>query len=97
MQPIHELLNRIRWDPHFGNARFEIGYYDRVREAVIRVPLAQVHFPSGTHGPFELVDEDGLTHSIPLHRVRDVYRNGELIWSRQSPGGRKKPHGQDRS
>jgi uncharacterized protein (UPF0248 family) len=32
---------------------------------------------------FEVVDEEGVAHSIPLHRVREVYRNGELIWHRQ--------------
>jgi len=29
MIPIHELLARIRWDPEFGAARFEIAYFDR--------------------------------------------------------------------
>ena len=35
MTPIHELLNRIRWDPEFGRGRFEIGFFDR-HEGVIR-------------------------------------------------------------
>ena len=30
MMPIHELLSRIRRDEAFGQAEFEIGYYDRL-------------------------------------------------------------------
>ncbi|MFW5774687.1 MAG: RNA repair domain-containing protein, partial [Chitinivibrionales bacterium] len=29
MVPIHQLLSRIRWDPGFGDASFEIVYEDR--------------------------------------------------------------------
>jgi len=28
MISIHELLNRIRWDPEFAKGNFELGYYD---------------------------------------------------------------------
>jgi uncharacterized protein (UPF0248 family) len=30
-----------------------------------------------------MVDEDGVTRGIPLHRVREVWRDGELIWKRE--------------
>lgn len=39
MIPIHQLLARIRWDPQFGQGRFEIAYYDRVKRALMRLPL----------------------------------------------------------
>lgn len=82
MMPIHELLSRIRWDPEFGTADFEIGYYDRVEDRIMRVPLRELFFEPGDHFAFDLYDHDGRLHSIPLHRVREVYRNGELIWER---------------
>jgi uncharacterized protein (UPF0248 family) len=28
------------------------------------------------------VDEVGVEHSVPFHRIRDVFRNGERIWHR---------------
>jgi uncharacterized protein (UPF0248 family) len=28
------------------------------------------------------MDEEGVYQRIPLHRVREVYRNGALIWQR---------------
>lgn len=83
MQPIQELLNRIRWDPDFGRGNFRLGYYDRVTDSIQYVPLQLVHFPEGAHADFSILDADGGVHLIPYHRVREVYRNDRLIWSRE--------------
>jgi uncharacterized protein (UPF0248 family) len=80
--PIHELLSRIRWDEAYGNADFLIGYYDRVEERIISVPLKELYFDSEDHFDFQLLDEEGVTHTIPLHRIRQVFRNGEKVWER---------------
>lgn len=82
MLPIHELLSRIRWDEAFGRADFEIGYYDRLEDRIIRVPLREVFFEPGDQFAFDLYDAQGELHSIPLHRVKQVFRNGQLIWQR---------------
>ena len=82
MIPIHELLNRIRWDEDYGNADFVIGYYDRVEDKVITVPLKEIRFLKEDHFDFELLDEEGIHHTIPLHRIRQVFRNGDLVWER---------------
>ena len=82
MLPIHVLLNRIRWDEAYGNADFVIGYYDRVEDKVITVPLKELYFVKEDRFDFELLDEDGITHTVPLHRIRQVFRNGELVWER---------------
>lgn len=86
MIPIQDLLNRIRWDRRFADARFELDYYDRVERRLVRVALRDIQFPSDSHVLFELVDDRGQLHSIPLHRIRDVYRNGQRIWQRPLPG-----------
>jgi hypothetical protein len=39
MMPIHELLSRIRRDEAFGQAEFEIGYYDRLLGACPRIAI----------------------------------------------------------
>ncbi len=83
MQPIQDLLNRIRWDRAFGRARFDIGYYDRVADTVFRISFERVHFVAGDHFCFEIADRDGTVHVIPFHRVRDVYRDGQRIWHRE--------------
>jgi uncharacterized protein (UPF0248 family) len=82
MIPIHELLNRIRWDEEFGNGEFVIGYYDRVEDRILRVPLRELFFEPGYHFSFDLIDQQGELHSIPLHRIKEVYRNRQLIWQR---------------
>lgn len=81
MQPIHELLSRIRWDPEFSRGRFEIGYHDRLEDRIVRVPLLEVLFPEGENA-FELIDDDGESHRIPFHRVREVCKDGQVIWQR---------------
>ena len=82
MIPIHELLHRIRWDREFGKGAFEVGYDDHVAGRLVRVPLARVHLEPGERFAFEAVEDDGSLHLVPFHRVREVWRDGELIWQR---------------
>jgi len=32
---IHELLNRIHWDPEFAKGNFRLGCYDRAEDRII--------------------------------------------------------------
>jgi len=80
--PIHELLNRIRWDPEFARGSFQLGYYDRAENRVILVPLKDVSFPPESQETFQLTDAEGRTHRVPFHRVREVYRDSKRIWHR---------------
>jgi uncharacterized protein (UPF0248 family) len=89
MTPIHKLLNRIRWDKDFGSGQFEIGYLDRHERTIQRVRLEDMHFPEGERHGFELSDGTGQVRRIPLHRVREVWRNGEVIWKRPGSFSRK--------
>jgi uncharacterized protein (UPF0248 family) len=87
MMPIQDLLNRIRWDEEFGRGEFLIGYYDRVADRIVTVPLDRIHFPEEDHFGFDAIESDGSLHSIPFHRVRQVWRDGELIWHRDKLQG----------
>lgn len=89
MIPIQDLLHRMQWDPDFGKADFEIGYFDRVTGKIVRVPFRHVRFEKGEHFAFEAVEADGSVHTVPLHRVREVWRNGELIWQRRPDSARR--------
>lgn len=82
MIPIHELLNRIRWDPEFAKGEFQLGYYDRAEDRIMLVPLREVTFPEGRSQTFQLTDLEGQVHRIPLHRVRAVYKDSQRIWHR---------------
>ena len=83
MIPIQDLLHRIQWDPGFADGDFEIAYYDSVEERLIRVPMTRVRFEKDSGFVFELFDHEGAVHMIPLHRVREVYKDGRRIWSRK--------------
>jgi len=82
--PIQDLLHRIQWDPAFARGEFQLSYYDRVRNRTLRVPMARVRFEKGDSFSFELVDDQGAVRMIPLHRVREVYRDGRCIWQREA-------------
>jgi uncharacterized protein (UPF0248 family) len=84
MQPIHKLLSRIRWDAEFASGDFALGYLDRIENRIVVVPLNEVRFPEDESNVFELIDGDGVTRRIPLHRVREVHKDGEVIWQRPS-------------
>ena len=88
MIPIHELLSRIRWDANFARSRFVIGYWDRVAGQVLHADLREITWDPDNPTFFDLMDEDGVAHSIPFHRVREVWRDGSLIWQRHPAGGR---------
>lgn len=82
MIPIQDLLHRIQWDPEFGRAEFEIGYLDRLAHCISRIPWRQVRLEPGEHFALEVTEDDGSRHMVPLHRVREVWRDGVLIWQR---------------
>lgn len=85
MQPIHELLARIRWDAEFSKGQFDIGYWDRIAHEMVRVRLSEIAWDPDNPSFFDIVDADGIVHSIPFHRVREVWCNGTLIWDRGRP------------
>jgi len=82
IQPIQQLLSRLRWDPRFREGRFDIGFYDRRARRIIVVPFTALEFPPGERFAFEVMDADGNVHRIPFHRIRRVWRNGQLLWQR---------------
>lgn len=83
MQPIQKLLNRIHWDPEFGQGKFELAFLDRIEHKLIRLPFGKIVFVEGDHYFFYFLDEEGIEHSVPFHRIKSVYKNGELIWHRE--------------
>jgi uncharacterized protein (UPF0248 family) len=92
--PIRALLDRVRWDPEFSKSEFAVGYYDRIAGGIVKVPFRRIHFAPGERFSFDAVEDDGSVHAVPLHRVREVWRDGKLIWHRQPrPPGRRRRAG----
>lgn len=82
MTSIRELLSRIQWDKEFGKGDFVIGYYDRLEDTIIKVALEEIIFEGGNHHSFKTLNSDGIMQTIPFHRVKEVYKNNQLIWHR---------------
>ena len=72
MIPIHELFNRIGWDPEFARGSFQLGNYERAQSRVVVVPLKEVIFPPDSPQTSQLVDAEGRTRRVPFHSVREV-------------------------
>jgi uncharacterized protein (UPF0248 family) len=83
MIPLHELLSRIYWDPEFGRGEFKIGYLDHLRDELVYVPLGEARPEADSHYCFEVMDENDVVHSVPYHRVKEVWKDGALIWHRE--------------
>jgi uncharacterized protein (UPF0248 family) len=83
MITIQHLLNKIRWDTSYGKGEFQIGYYDRVEQKIHVVPLNKIHLTQGDHFFFHVAELGGVVHEVPFHRVKEVYKNGKLIWHRE--------------
>ncbi|WP_455219656.1 DUF504 domain-containing protein [Kaarinaea lacus] len=84
MKTAQEILSQIRWDEHLTADSFIIGYYDRMEDTIIKVAFKEIRFPDDHHFMFEVIDEEGGLHSIPYHRVKEIYQDGRLIWHRNS-------------
>jgi uncharacterized protein (UPF0248 family) len=85
MQPLRDLLHRVRWDAESAKGFFALGYYDRVEDAERIVPFSAITFAPADADTFSVEDENGIVRHIPLHRVRTVYKDGVAIWQRPTP------------
>ena len=47
--------------------------------------LLAARFDPPTFAAHVMLEAHGSVHSVPYHRVREVYRDGELIWQRPEP------------
>jgi uncharacterized protein (UPF0248 family) len=95
MIPIQDVLHRIQWDPAWRASRFDIGYLDRVAGTILRVPFGELRLEAGGLASLMALDADGAVLTIPLHRVRQVWRDGALIWERRPDEAIQSRHGRD--
>jgi len=85
VQPVHEFLNRLRWDPAFAGGGFSLAYLDHREKEPVVVPFSAVTFDAGSSRMIGIVDPDGEVRKIPMHRIRRVYKDGAVVWERPAP------------
>jgi|TARA_Y100000310_G_scaffold53186_2_gene48785 uncharacterized protein (UPF0248 family) len=79
MQPIHELLNKIKWDERENPKEYSIFYYDRILKELIKIPYKKI---KRIDGSFMVLDNEEESN-IPLHRIKKISRNNILVWHRK--------------
>jgi len=89
MIPVNQLLARIRFDSDFGRGSFAIGYLDHQSEALVVVSFSEILFEASNRH-LKVIDPDGNVITLPYHRIRRVWKDGELIWQRPPPGNKRK-------
>jgi len=79
MQPITDLLNKIKWDKREKPEDYEIFYLDRISKKQIKIPFTAIKRIEGSFMVIARNDEDV---EIPLHRIRQVKKKGVVVWKR---------------
>ncbi len=81
MKPIKDVLNKIIWDAREKPSAYVIGCYDRVKDKIIEIAFTDI---TRIEEGFLILERGGQETMIPLHRVRIVKKNGEVVWRRST-------------
>ena len=79
MQPIHKLLNKIKWDKRENPKEYSIFYFDRILKKLIKIPYTKI---KRIEDNFMVLDNKEESN-IPLHRIRKVSKDDIVVWERK--------------
>ncbi len=79
MIPIKAVLDKIQWDKREDPKDYGLGYKDRFKKDLVMVRLSAIERDGSF---FRTVDDQGKEVAIPLHRIRQVVKNGVVVWER---------------
>ena len=80
MQPIHELINKIKWDNRENPEQYSIFYYDRILKKLIKISYNKI---KRIEGSFMVLDNEDESN-VPLHRIKKVAKNKIVVWERKN-------------
>ena len=81
MQPIKDLLNKIKWDENLKKDEYIVNYLDSVEKKLIPLKFSEI---LRVEGSFMVIEKDSQETYIPLHRIREVKEGEKLVWQRTS-------------
>jgi len=81
MRPVQDVLNQIKWDKKLKPEEYTVEYIDFGK--LVSIPYTAI---KNIEGLFMIIEKDGNEVNIPLHRIRIIKKNGEIIWQRSSAG-----------
>ena len=79
MQPIKDLLNKIKWDKRENPDNYSIHYFDRISKTLIKIVYASI---KRFEDNFIIIEKNHEESHIPLHRIREVRKNNIIVWKR---------------
>lgn len=85
MEPIINIINKIKWDKRERPEDYTIGYEDRVSKQVVEVKFTEI---KRIEDNFMVIEKDLEETSIPLHRIRIAKKNGKVVWKRPKAGAK---------
>lgn len=75
MLPIKQLLDKIRWDKRENPDSYTLYYYDRIKDNLVELRYKDI---ADIKDGFIIINKK----HIPLHRIKQVKKDGKVIWSR---------------
>jgi len=77
MQPIKDLINKIKWDKRESPKDYSLIYIDLGKKKELSYTDIK-----RLEGNFMIIERNNEETEIPLHRIREVKKRGEIIWKR---------------
>jgi len=79
MITIDELVNKIKWDKRENPPDYSLFYIDRITKRLVEIKYEDIkRIDEGVL----VLDRNGEETEIPLHRIREVRKKGEVVWKR---------------
>ncbi|MCD4666529.1 DUF504 domain-containing protein [archaeon] len=76
---ILDLLNKIKWDDNEIPEDYTLVYYDKVSNINKEIKLTDI---KDIENLFIVLEVKGKEVNIPLHRIKEVKKEGKIIWKR---------------
>ena len=79
MMLLKELLDKIKWDKSEDPEQYSVFYLDRIAKKLVELKYKEI---KRIEDSFMVIVRDNEETFIPLHRVKEVRRQGKLVWRR---------------
>jgi len=77
MQPIKNLINKIKWDKRESPKDYSLIYIDLGKKKGLSYTDIKK-----LEGNFMIIERNNEKTEIPLHRIREVKKKGKVVWKR---------------
>jgi len=76
---ILDLLNKIKWDKRENQEHYTIHYQDRTENKLREIKYTDI---ISIEPPFMLLNINKKITYIPLHRIKEIRKQGKVVWKR---------------